>query len=264
LPASLIHLVEPGEHRVLLGPFTWPPKGTSAFVGQLSIAFVWKGDGTEDRDTLPTDRTPSRVITKDVDGDGVPELIAFVAPIARPLESFEDRSTVWIFGVRPADRRVCRMPALEYQVLGANDERSLDAELAALGKLGPTKGVPVERIVTRLPWAAPDELRALVPSQGVRSCHRQAMRRSCNTIARAAIDAKSAKRILDKPGSFAKYATYEPVGLQRPGCEEKTTKNVTTITCSSTNNEPSGGQWIFERHGSDLELVEIGSWAEDS
>jgi hypothetical protein len=258
IPAALIHLIHEDEQRILLGPFVWPPGGTSLFVGQLSAAFVWKSTAAEGHDSMPTDRTPTRAMTKDVDGDGVEELVVFLAPIARPLEYFEDRSTVWIFGVRP-DGHVARSSALEYQVMGATDERSLDTELASLGKLGPTKNVPVERIVARLQWATPDDLRALVPTKGVQVCHRQATKRSCTTFSRAAIDAKSAKRIVDKPGAFAKYETDDTTGLQRPSCEE--TKK---ILCMSSVGGPEGGQWIFERHGADLELVEIGSWAEDS
>ena len=260
IPAALIHLVEPDEQRVLLGPFVWPPKGTSVFVGQLSVAFLWKTDVAEDREPLPTDRTPTRAITKDVDGDGVPELVVFLAPLARPSESFEDKSTLWIFGVHSRDGRVARMSALEYQILGATDERTLDAELASLGKLGPTANVPIERVIARLPWATADELRALVPAKGVLSCHRQAMKRSCSTIARAAIDAKTAKRIVDKPGAFAKYLNEDLNGLQRPACDEKGKR----ITCSASVGGPEGGQWIFERAGADLQLVEIGSWAEDT
>jgi hypothetical protein len=260
IPAALVHLVEPGEQRVLLGPFVWPPKGTSVFVGQLSLSFVWKTDVAEDRDGMPTDRTPTRAITKDVDGDGAPELVVFIAPIARPLDFFEDKSTLWIFGVRPTDGHVARMGALEYQVIGATDERTLDAELAALGKLGPTANVPVERVVTRLPWATPDELRALVPAKGVQLCHRQAMKRSCTTIAKAAIDAKTAKKIVEKPGAFGKYMGDDLNALQHPACEEKAKR----ITCGASVGGPEGGQWIFERRGNDLELVEIGSWAEDT
>lgn len=266
LPAELAHLVEPKEQRVLLGPFMWPPKGTSAFVGQLSLSLVWKNDRAEDLNALPTDRTPTRAITKDVDGDGIPELVAFIAPITRPLESYEDRSTLWLYTVRPADGRVVRMSVLEYQVIGANDERTLDTELASLGKLGPTANVPAERIITRLPWATADELKALVPAQGVRECHRQAMRRTCNTVARAAIDAKTTKRLVTKPGAFAKYETDDMTALQRPSCEEKAKKgtSTTTITCGASVGGPEGGAWVFERRGADLELVEIGSWAEDS
>jgi hypothetical protein len=258
IPAALIHLVEPDEQRVLLGPFAWPPKGTSVFVGQLSGAFVWKTDVAENRDGLPTDRTPTRTVMKDVDGDGVPELIAFLAPLGRPLEYFEDHSTVWIFGVRP-DGRVARMSALEYQVIGATDERTLDAELASLGKLGPTTNVPVERIVSRLQWATADELRALVSPKGVQQCQRQATKRSCTTIARVAIDAKATKRIVEKPGAFAKFVNDDATGLQRPACEE--TKKV---LCTASVGGPEGGAWIFERRGAVLELVEIGSWAEDT
>lgn len=259
VPAALIHLVEADEHRVLLGPFLWPPKGTSVFVGQLSAAFVWKTDVAEDREPTPTDRTPIRTVVKDVDGDGAPELVVFLAPMARPLEPFEDKSTTWIFGVRP-DGRVARMSALEYQVIGANDERTFDAELASVGKLGPTTGVPVERIVARLPWATTDEMRALVPAKGVLQCQRQAMKRSCSTVARGAIDAKTAKKLVETPGTFAMYASDDMRELQRPSCEEKGKR----ITCSASVGGPEGGQWVFERRGADVELVEIGSWAEDT
>jgi hypothetical protein len=260
IPASLIHLVEPDEQRVLLGPFAWPPKGTSAFVGQLSSAFIWKSDLAEDRDVMPTDRTPVRAVMKDVDFDLEPELVVFLAPLARPLEPFEDPSTMWIFGVRPRDHRVSRMSALEYQVMGASDERTLDSELSTLGILGPIANVPIERIVTRLRWATADELRALAPAKGIQECHRQATKRTCTTVARAAIDAKTTKRLVAKPGAFATYVADEMTALQRPACEETGKK----ITCSASVGGPEGGQWIFERRGADLELVEIGSWAEDS
>lgn len=152
------------------------------------------------------------------------------------------------------------MSTLEYQLIGVSDERTLDAELASIGKLGPTTNVPVERIVTRLPWATPDELKTLVPAKGVQVCQRQAMRRGCSTIAKAAIDAKTTKKIVDKPGAFAKYVNEDFSGLQRPSCEEKDKR----IKCTASVGGPEGGQWIFERRGNDLELVEIGSWAEDT
>lgn len=224
------------------------------------MAFVWKNDVAEDRDMMPTDRSPTSAIAKDVDGDGVAELVVFLAPIVRPFEPFEDKSTTWIFGVRPADGHVARMSALEYQTTGATDERTFDAELAALGRLGPTTNVPVERVVTRLAWATPDEIRALVPAKGVQLCHRQAMKRSCSTVARAAIDAATAKKLVEKPGVFSKYVSDDMKDLQRPACEEKAKR----ITCSSSVGGPEGGQWVFERRGADLELVEIGSWAEDT
>jgi hypothetical protein len=151
------------------------------------------------------------------------------------------------------------MSALEYQVTGATDERTLDAELASLGKLGATKDVPVERVITRLHWATADELRALVPAKGVQQCHRQAMKRSCTTISRGAIDAKTAKRIVEKTGAFAKYVSDDMTALQRPACEVGK-----KIVCSSSVGGPEGAQWVFERRGADLELVEIGTWAEDT
>jgi len=263
IPASLVHLVEPDE-RLLLGPFAWPPKGTSIFVGQLSISFVWKTDVAEDHDAMPTDRTPTRALVKDVDGDGEPELVVFLAPLAQALAAYEDRATLWIFAVRPGDRRVARMRTLEYDVMGATDERTLDAELASINGLGPIAGVPIERIVTRLRLATADELRALVPATGLRVCHRQAMRRSCSQVSRGTIDAKTTKKLMEKPGAFAKYANDDLQGLQAPGCEEKPAKNGTTITCSASVGGPEGGQWVFERKSTGLELVEIGSWAEDS
>ena len=103
-------------------------------------------------------------------------------------------------------------------------------------------------------------MRALVPAKGVQLCHRQAFKRGCSTIAKAAIDAKTTKKIADKPGAFAKYVNEDFSGLQRPACEEKAKR----ITCSASVGGPEGGQWIFERRGNDLDLVEIASWAEDT
>ena len=70
MPAANQKLFTGAVALALLGPFLWPPKGTSVFVGQLSAAFVWKTDVAEDREQTPTDRTPIRAVVKDVDGDG--------------------------------------------------------------------------------------------------------------------------------------------------------------------------------------------------
>lgn len=260
IPAALVHLVDPKD-RLLLGPFAWPPKGTSLFAGQLSVAFVWKSEAAEQSEMMPTDHTPVRAIIEDVDGDGTTELVTFLAPRRESPADYEDHATVWIFGERANDHRVSRMRALEYQIIGATDEKSLHTELAARNALGPTAGVPIERIIARLELATPDELRALLPAAGVRVCHRQARRRSCTTTSRAAI---TARKILETTGGFAQYEADGFVGLQVPACDTKSSGGTTTITCLASIGGPSGAQWVFERKGTTLELVEIGTWAEDS
>lgn len=262
LPPELDALA-PGA-KLQAGPFAWPPGGSSAVVANdTESKLIWKTASAKGEVRLP--RAAANGVVKDVHEGGAPELVLFAAPGGPALEWFEDPTMTWIVGVDSKAKKPLRMWRLELEVLGATDEPSLDKELAVTG-LGPTTA-PLPRQVVRLAKATPAEFQELVGKQGVKSCHRQAEKRTCTPVAQESLDAKKVKELVDKAGVTGDYETDpdgEPFGnLQPPHCQvdEKDPKRV---DCTASLGGPAGGQWVFEKTDTGYRLAEIASWAEDS
>src|SRR5437879_2908940 len=75
LPADLAALAPGG--KLLAGPFNWPKGGKSALVqtDDIPSAVVWKSPAGSGTAVLP--RVGGRVIQRDLNKDGVPELVVF-------------------------------------------------------------------------------------------------------------------------------------------------------------------------------------------
>lgn len=248
------------------GPFEWPKGGTSAIVGDdTETALVWKSAAGADALTLP--RGAARVIVRDIDGDGAPELVIFAKPPTKQLEWFEDPSQTWIVTVGPKAHKPVRMWLTEYRVLGANDEASLDRELAAAKTFGATKDTPLVKLIVKLPVATTDELKALVGPKGLKLCHRQGAKRTCKPVAQKAIDAKRAAEIAGYGGAFGAFASSDEDDsatlLQQPACNDQD-KPAKVMRCGASVGGPLGGEWVFEKTASGWRLSEVGQWAEDS
>ncbi|MFO0616977.1 MAG: hypothetical protein U0414_30560 [Polyangiaceae bacterium] len=266
LPPELAALA-PGS-KVEAGPFAWPDGGSSAIVAAGDASkLVWKTAAASGEVPLPGRATSG--LLKDVVKGDVRELVVFAAPRTTAPGPYEDPVSTWILGVnpkaKPEEQKPARMWRLELKVLGAKDEASLDAELGALGSLGPTTAP--ERVIARLEDATPAEFKALVGKGGVKRCDRQGEKRVCKDIQESALDAKQVHELVADAGLIAAYEP-DPSGtpveeLQQPGCapDEKDPKR--TI-CTATVLGPGGGRWVFKRVDGALRLVEIGRWAEDT
>ena len=237
---------------------------------------VWHLDGQSGAIEFP--REAIDVVTRDVNGDGTPELVVFSRPI-RPYPIDEDAIRAWIIGVAPG-RMPARMVRLELAVLGAFDSSSLDRELANVSEFGaiysPTMfsarhATPFERLVVRLNRAHADDIRQLVGPSGLLFCDRWTHKRTCSLIERDEIDEAVAHKIATHGGSFAEYATSpkerSPADLTPPVCTSHS-ENAPLITCSANEGDARGATWTFvrskEKIGERIQLVEIERWSEDT
>lgn len=226
-------------------------------MGTAELRFVWHDAGGEGDFALPT--AIRRTFMKDVDHDGHDELVLVASP---PTEG--TAYGLYVIGVEPKAKRPARMTTIELRVLGANDEASLERELA-LATLGPPVGPP-ERLIARLPLATPDELRALVGPAGLKTCNRLAEKIRCTTIAQKQIDGAKVRVIV---GHTLPLNAFEPAGvepretLDAPSCTPSE-KDPKLLGCDASVGGPEGGQWYFEKTASSLRLAEVWQWAETS
>ncbi len=255
LPGDLAAVMAGG--KLAAGPFAFP-KGKQTIVvdgGSDRFTVAWQAGATPGTMDLPA--PPTKVVLRDVNGDGTPELVVFkkTAPTG-------DDTTVWIFGTDKTGD-VNRMWKLELMLTGVTDEASFDAELAKKGTLGAVTGVPLPRVIVRLENATPPELRALVGPGGVKVCNRLAEKKTCKTVATASIDAKKVLEIAHIGGPFAELGDDTPDGLGAPTCQADE-KIKTRWNCFASIGGPKGGQWVFDVTPSGTRLVEVWSWAENS
>jgi hypothetical protein len=252
----------PGPGEGVVGRFEWPPRGTTAVLGAGGTSKVfWSSPAGTGNVALP--REAARAVLRDVDGDGVSELVVFAKQPAATPEWFEDVAMTWILGVAPSGKPA-RMTSLEYQVLGATDEASFERELRGLSTLGDPSTMPLPKIVVRLGKATPQEMRALVGPKGLKLCQRRAERRSCVPIAQRSIDARRSAEIAQRGGTFARFACDDcEEALQPPACQPDE-EHRDRVRCGADVGGPAGGEWIFEKSGDRFRLAEVGSWAEDS
>jgi hypothetical protein len=256
LPLDLAALV-PGA-RLRLGPFAWPRGGTSAVVefGDNRFELVWHAGAAEGH--LRFERVPLGATFRDVTGDGVPELVFFSAPHdeRRPAAA-----TTLIYRARSSGE-VERMEGLEIAIAGVRDEASLDPELASLGRLGPTSGVPLERILVRLGWATSEELRALLHPNGIEICEEtsEPEARRCTRRAKAAIDTATERLITS--AKEALLDRFEEGGmlldlLGPPDCFPLGRR----VECGATSvRGPWGVRWLFEESPAGWKVVEVTKW----
>jgi hypothetical protein len=277
LPSELARIAPSGT--LWAGPFDWPPGGASALIGGGSV-LVWKNGAGGGTIALP--RAAARAIVRDVTGDGKAELVLFSVPPTEPFDEVDETRT-WIFGItrrQPPDSSdagpmdcPARMWLLEGQLIGATDEASLDGELARLGSLGPTENTSPRRLVVRLRWATPKELRALIGAPGLKLCRRQGETRHCTRIAQESIDKALVATIAAQGGPFAEFA-FETEGneLDAPYCQPEGEPPDASehsgargrVRCTATIGGPAGGAWVFEKTGRGLRLAEVWAWREDS
>jgi hypothetical protein len=247
-----------GGAPLVAGPFAWPKGGSSALVGGSPPKLVWHDANGEGSRELP--RRGTKAFEKDVDKDGTTELVV----VADGAPSDSDPSSLFVFGVAPTTKKPTRMPLVELQTLGANDEASLDRELA-VKTLGALTAPPL-RLIARLPLATPDELKALVGAAGVKSCTRMGAKKNCTPVATAKIDAAKVAALVKLGGTLEPFDPEDgdiTQNLQGLSCAADD-KNPKLVTCTASIGGPAGGQWTFEKTATGVRLAEVWSWGETS
>jgi hypothetical protein len=270
-----------GTPLLQAGPFDWPERGSSALVfdqygdreGSDRYQLLWAapGEGGGEVDALggslqlltplAARRVAARGVARDVDGDGEPELVVFTGPPAQNQEL----PTTWIFKVLhdPArnNRGVVEMHRLEYQVLGATDEASLDRELATQG-LGVRADSSPLRLLARMPQATAAEVQVLVGPAGVRLCRRKDSARKCTSVSQKAVDASQVAEMVALGGVIDAFAAGPELvpqakGLMPPQPCEKAAGSPARLDCRLTDGETTRAEWIFEATPAGPRLAEV-------
>lgn len=255
------------EPPLLLGPFAWPPGGTSKLVRVASdeSQLVYSARGKTDQLSIPRIGSELHVtshVVRDVDGDGTSELVVFLDPAttsAPDLSVFRAKYTLLAFGL-DAQGTPRRLPLLEYRLIGVTDERSLETEISRLRRPGPIDGVAQERVLVRLSLATPDEVRRVVGPRGIDLCeHIEGHSKHCIHRAPEAIDAALARSIVGCAGPFDPYFTDDPALLELPICyEDGEAKG--RILCSANAHSQEGGTWTFAKLRDGFRLIEVTSF----
>jgi hypothetical protein len=252
--APAVAVMDAGAAKPKLpGPFDWPPGMTSELEADRgSFVLVVKGE----RISLP--RAPVQGEVRDVTGDGKPDLVLFGA---KPDADDLDPTTVWIVS-QMRDGTPVRFEHLETMLIGAHDPASLTTEQTAMKQLGPLN-VPLERVVVRLDYAKPEELREMASPKGLRLCKRYGPKKTCSSIAKSAIDSNAMRRMKELVGEWGEYDESKYNRLLAPPCLSDSDTSGQVI-CHANIGGPMGSMWIFDVRGSTPVLVEVGQWAEES
>lgn len=267
------------SEKLLAGPAAWTFGDVSSAFAVGAAELFWADRDTDGKwalgrsATIPFEKLTGPPVLRDITGDGKPELAIFVT--GAPADLGRIVSTVRIFGALPsAGARFVptEMRQAEFALVGVSSESQLDLALPKINAFEPPSDeTPTARLIARLPYATPAELRTVISPRGLRVCtaaRSSAGERKCTRYAQAALsDRVLAEVVRPALGEMIRYegsADRELAGVGSvvvSGCtDDHGIESCEGCTAIGLFCAPTGVTWSFEGKGRDRRLVELAAW----
>lgn len=193
-------------------------------------------------------------LVRDVDRDGGDELVLFLrAGAASPAGR-----SVAVYTVDTSLTPTWEsLVTLEWQLDGARDAASLDADLASLHRdEAPTARTSPERFVARLALASPAGLRAMIDARGLRVCEPppRSRRTRCRSTPAARLDDAGLTSLRDRFFALQERSGTDPPGFGLGRCR----REASVTSCSAveyTGNASLG--WTISGAGASMRLTGV-------
>ena len=206
------------------------------------------------------------LLVRDVDRDGHDDLVVLLRRERFVGEGVPLGAYAQVFALDLAfGRALSGLLRAELLLLGVRDAAALDAALPHLTRYEPpADGVAPARLVARLEYATPDELRRVVAPSGLRLCDDAVVRgrpvpRCATHAAGRLTDAMITDRIRRRYLGFAELEHTDFRGLGWPTCR----RVAAGVECSATDSaQVAGASWLLVGEGAAMRVAAMSAFVE--